>query len=93
MSKSKLFDAKIRKKMLGIVTSPRDVRKEHGMNQATFWSQYGVTQSGGSRYESGRNIPGPAQLLIALHAAGKFTTEELLATQEALGDTFKRSEE
>ena len=37
-----------------------------GMNQAEFWLPLGVTQSGGSRYESGRNIPAPVQRLYFL---------------------------
>jgi len=36
------------------------------MSQAEFWTRIGITQSGGSRYEAGRNIPSPAQLLIRL---------------------------
>lgn len=36
------------------------------MSQAEFWTRIGITQSGGSRYESGRHIPSPAQLLIRL---------------------------
>lgn len=35
----------------------RDMRKSMGLNQQEFWSQVGVTQSGGSRYESGRGVP------------------------------------
>ncbi|WP_306602523.1 helix-turn-helix transcriptional regulator [Azonexus sp.] len=27
------------------------------MNQTDFWSRVGITQSVGSRYESGRNMP------------------------------------
>ena len=48
-----------------------------GENQTAFWSRFGVTQSGGSRYESGRNIPKPVRLLIALHASGKLSDEDL----------------
>lgn len=44
----------------------RDVRRKLGMNQQQFWSKLGVTQSGGSRYESGRNIPRPVQHLLRL---------------------------
>lgn len=44
----------------------RDVRRKLGMNQSEFWSKIGVTQSGGSRYESGRNIPRPVQALLRL---------------------------
>lgn len=35
----------------------RDMRKKMGLNQQEFWSRVGVTQSGGSRYESGRAAP------------------------------------
>jgi len=38
-----------------------------GINQQQFWSRLGVTQSGGSRYESGRDIPLP--VLMLLHIA------------------------
>jgi len=43
-----------------------DLRRSHGENQETFWRRFGVTQSGGSRYESGRNIPRPVQALLRL---------------------------
>lgn len=45
-------------------TEIRDMRKKLGLNQAQFWSQIGVTQSGGSRYESGRNVPKTVQMLL-----------------------------
>ena len=44
----------------------REIRRKLGMNQSQFWSKIGVTQSGGSRYESGRNIPRPVQTLLRL---------------------------
>jgi len=44
----------------------REIRTKLGLNQSEFWSQLGVTQSGGSRYESGRNIPRPVQALLRL---------------------------
>ena len=44
----------------------RDIRKKLGLNQQEFWSQIGVTQSGGSRYESGRNMPKPVRELLRL---------------------------
>jgi len=93
MSKSKTFDARTRKKMLAIVTNPRDARKAAGVNQTTFWTVFGATQSGGSRYETGRALPGPMQLLMALYASGKLTEEDLLGAREALGSTFKASTE
>ena len=42
------------------------MRKKAKLNQSDFWSPIGVTQSGGSRYESGRNIPRPVQMLLRI---------------------------
>ncbi len=44
----------------------REVRRKRYLNQSDFWSKLGVTQSGGSRYESGRNIPLPVQQLLQI---------------------------
>lgn len=52
-------------------------RKKTGVNQRDFWSRYGVTQSGGSRYESGRDIPKPLAILLWLHRSGKVTDKDL----------------
>ena len=46
--------------------APRTIRQKLGLNQQRFWSQLGVTQSGGSRYESGRKIPRPVGELLRL---------------------------
>lgn len=45
---------------------PREIRRKLGLNQQEFWSRVGVTQSGGSRYESGRNMPKPVRELLRL---------------------------
>lgn len=52
-------------------------RKKEGLNQKDFWQTYGVTQSGGSRYESGRNIPKPLAILLWLHRSGKVSDKNL----------------
>ena len=44
----------------------REIRGRLGLNQQQFWSKLGVTQSGGSRYESGRNMPRPVYQLLRL---------------------------
>jgi DNA-binding transcriptional regulator YiaG len=54
-----------------------DVRMKEGLNQGDFWKRYGVTQSGGSRYESGRNIPKPLAILLWFHRSGKVTDKDL----------------
>ncbi|PTU70805.1 helix-turn-helix domain-containing protein [Chromobacterium haemolyticum] len=49
-----------------IIKQPREIRRKLGLNQQEFWSRVGVTQSGGSRYESGRNMPKPVRELVRL---------------------------
>jgi transcriptional regulator with XRE-family HTH domain len=48
------------------ITNPREIRRRLRMNQQEFWSRIGVTQSGGSRYESGRTMPKPVRELLRL---------------------------
>ncbi len=48
------------------IKNPRDIRKKLGLNQMDFWSAIGVTQSGGSRYESGRSMSKPVRELLRL---------------------------
>ena len=48
-----------------------EFRKKNKLNQAAFWGPIGVTQSGGSRYESGRNIPAPVMALVVLRMGNK----------------------
>ena len=45
---------------------PRPLRERLGLNQQEFWSAVGVTQSGGSRYETGRSMPKPVRELVRL---------------------------
>lgn len=45
---------------------PKKLRRRLGLNQQEFWSKVGVTQSGGSRYESGRAMPRPVRELLRL---------------------------
>ncbi len=49
-----------------VTPDPREIRRKLGLNQQQFWSAVGVTQSGGSRYESGRNMPRPVRELLRL---------------------------
>lgn len=51
-------------KMFEKIANPRQIRQRLGMNQQEFWGRIGVTQSGGSRYESGRNMPKPVRELL-----------------------------
>jgi transcriptional regulator with XRE-family HTH domain len=44
----------------------RDIRLERGLTQQQFWQPLGVTQSAGSRYETGRGIPEAVLELLRL---------------------------
>ena len=48
------------------ISNPRQIRQRLSMNQQEFWARIGVTQSGGSRYESGRKMPKPVRELLRL---------------------------
>jgi transcriptional regulator with XRE-family HTH domain len=56
------------KKAMGLFEKfdPREIRQRLGLNQDQFWTKIGVTQSGGSRYESGREMPKPVRELLRL---------------------------
>lgn len=62
-------------------------RRTRNENQMDFWRRFGVTQSGGSRYETGRNLPKPVRLLMALYAEGTLSDDDLAA---AAGEKAKR---
>lgn len=59
-------------------------RKLEGINQSEFWRRFGVTQSGGSRYESGRNIPVPTAMLMWLRESGKVSDKDLAGALKAV---------
>jgi len=64
------------------ITNPREIRRRLRLNQQDFWSRVGVTQSGGSRYESGRLMPKPVRELLRLvHIEG-------IALERARGSDF-----
>lgn len=65
----------------------QESRKKSGMNQNAFWSRFGVTQSGGSRYESGRDIPVPTSMLIWLLESGRITDKDLEDAKKAVTAT------
>lgn len=48
----------------------KKIRLARGENQLQFWARFGVTQSGGSRYETGRDIPVPTGALVMLWLTG-----------------------
>lgn len=71
----------------------KELRKQSGEIQRSFWARVGVTQAGGSRYESGQiPLPKPLRLLVfANYVAGldlDSSTEEGGAKVIAMGKAF-----
>lgn len=69
----------------------RELRRKLGMNQSEFWKIFMTTQSGGSRYESGREIPAPTQMLLNLAGSMPFPVEIDSTTNSVIGGTTPRS--
>jgi hypothetical protein len=67
----------------GIRPSPlgdlRQFRMSKRESQEKFWGRFGVTQSSGSRFETGLAIPAPVAILLKLYAAGKLSDGDLQA--------------
>lgn len=53
------------------------LRVKAGANQSDFWFNFGVTQSGSSRYENGRSIPTSLAILIELVQSGQVSQLQL----------------
>lgn len=67
----------------------REIRLKSGLNQLEFWSAVGVTQSGGSRYENGRNIPKPVRQLLNLVYVLKLDLEKVSPDAIAVAQYLK----
>ncbi|NNG25822.1 helix-turn-helix domain-containing protein [Massilia sp. ML15P13] len=60
--------------------APHDLRRlriRKRESQEKFWSRFGVTQSSGSRFETGVVIPPPVAILLRLYANGTLTDDDL----------------
>jgi hypothetical protein len=62
-----------------------EYRKQFDENQSVFWSRFCVTQSGGSRYESGNKVSGPVGLLLLAHSEGILNDKTLARMRKKLG--------
>lgn len=71
--------------------NPGDIRRKLGLNQSEFWGKIGVTQSGGSRYESGRNMPRPVRELLRLVHIEGIDLAKAKGEDLAIAEQLKRS--
>lgn len=52
-------------------------RRSKRESQGLFWARFGVTQSRGSRFEKGAEIPKPVAILLELYLSGVVTDGDL----------------
>jgi hypothetical protein len=55
----------------------RELRKEMCENQTRFWKRFGVSQSRGSRFELGMEMPFPVAILLSLYLDGAVSDKDL----------------
>ena len=72
--------------------SPRELRVKLGLTQAEFWAPVGVSQSGGSRYESGRKLPVSISTLLHLVHIEQIDMSDLYGDQVLVGNYLKLHE-
>jgi len=72
---------------------PREIRHKLGLNQQKFWSEIGVTQSGGSRYESGRSMPKPVRELLRLVHVEKVDVKHIKRDDMTVLEFLKSNEQ
>lgn len=58
----------------------RKFRRSRHESQGMFWARFGVTQSRGSRFEKGAEIPKPVAILLELYLNGVVTDGDLGAS-------------
>lgn len=55
----------------------RKYRRTQRESQSQFWSRFGVTQSRGSRFEMGTEMPRSVAILLKLYLGGVITDSDL----------------
>lgn len=67
-------------------TDYRQFRRKLDLSQSEFWNRLGLTQSAGSRYESGREVPPSTVLLFGL----VYEKKPLIALAKLRGVTVEK---
>lgn len=81
--KSTNLNSKHRSILKQIKSDPLGFRLARRETQGEFWPRLGVTQSAGSRYESGREVPKPVAMLAAIRELGIVDEDVLTALAQA----------
>ncbi len=69
----------------------RELRRKLHLNQSEFWTPFQTTQSGGSRYESGREIPAPVQVLLNIAFGTDVKATAIFDELRAFGNPKKKA--
>ena len=69
----------------------RELRRKLRINQLEFWTPFQTTQSGGSRYESGRDIPDPVQVLLNIAFGTDTKATAIFNELRAFGNPKKKA--
>lgn len=69
----------------------RKLRQNLSLNQHEFWSAVGVTQSGGSRYETGRTMSRPVRELVRLVHVEGIDLKKARGSHLAVGAELQRT--
>ena len=69
----------------------RELRRKLRLNQSEFWTPFQTTQSGGSRYESGREIPDPVQVLLNIAFGTDAKATAIFNELRAFGNPKKKA--
>jgi hypothetical protein len=82
ISESMLARPGIQPTVMPVPTRPahvdlRQFRISKRESQEKFWGRFGVTQSSGSRFETGLAIPAPVAILLKLYVNGKLNDGDL----------------
>lgn len=60
------------------ISELKQLRMSRRESQQKFWARFGVTQSSGSRFETGLGVPPSVAILIKLYVRGKLSDGDLL---------------
>lgn len=67
----------------------RESRKARSESQTQFWGRFGVSQSRGSRFELGLELPPPVAILTSLYLEGAISDGDLWRARQ--GETLIHS--
>lgn len=62
--------------------SIKALRRKRRESQTTFWRRFGVTQSRGSRFELGVDLPSSVTILLELYLDGVIRDSDLLRARQ-----------